>query len=201
MSRRVGLLGGTFNPVHNGHLFLAEEALYRANLDHLIFMPNRLPPHKRLPLVTAEVRYEMLSAAIEGIQEFSVSRQEMERQGRSYTIDTLESLSGDDEIVFVCGADAFDAKWHRLPDVVAHLQTLLIANRAGFEFEMPSQLKTLSPALQERIKLMEFPNISISSSEIRERISEGRPYRFLIPEPVYRIITKSKLYASATEES
>jgi nicotinate-nucleotide adenylyltransferase len=201
LSERVGLLGGTFNPIHNGHMFLAEEAFYQAKLDRLIFLPNRIPPHKDLPEVTAQARFEMLVAATEQIPEFSVSRVELERAGRSYTIDTLESFPEELELVFICGSDAFNADWHRLSDVVARLDTLLIANRAGSPFQVPSQLRGLSENLKKKVQMMDFPDISISSSEIRQRICQGRPYRSLIPEPVYRIISRSGLYASTSTES
>ena len=191
---KLGLLGGTFNPVHNGHLFLALEAMYEARLDRVVFIPNRLPPHKEQPDVSGETRYSMLCAAVEDTPEFEVSRVELDRQGRSYTIDTLESFAADLALTFICGADAFNADWYRLEDVVERLDTLLLANRAGFPFEMPAQLLKLPARLQSKIRMMTFPDIAISSSEVRSRIQEGRPVRFLIPEPVYRIITVSRLY-------
>lgn len=197
---KLGLLGGTFNPVHNGHLFLALEAMNVARLDRVVFIPNRLPPHKEQPDVSGETRYSMLSKAVEGIPEFEVSRVELDRQGRSYTIDTLESFPPDQKLTFICGADAFNADWYRLEDVVGRLETLLLANRAGYPFEMPAQLLELPTHLQARIQMMTFPDIAISSSELRARIRERRPFRFLIPEPVYRIITESRLYCKTSAE-
>ena len=195
---KLGLLGGTFNPVHNGHLFLALEAMSVARLDRVVFIPNRLPPHKEQPDVCGETRYTMLSKAVEGIPEFEVSRVELDRRGRSYTIDTLESFPPDQKLTFICGADAFNAEWYRLEDIVERLETLLLANRAGYPFEMPAQLLELPAHLQARIQMMTFPDIAISSSELRARIRERRPFRFLIPEPVYRIITESRLYCKTS---
>ena len=180
--------------MHNGHLFLALEALYFAGLEKIVFIPNRLPPHKEQPSVTAEKRFEMLSEATRDIPQFGVSRVELERVGPSYTFDTLQAFAPDLELTFLCGADAFSVDWYRLEGVMERLSLLLIANRVGSPFEIPAQLKRLPQALQKKIQLMNFPNIAISSSDIRNRIAQARPFRFLIPEPVYRIITESGLY-------
>lgn len=192
---RRGIFGGTFNPVHHGHLCLAEEAWFHAGLDELTFIPNNRPPHKDNPEVTAEVRYQMLLAATEGVDHFSVSRVELEREGPSYTYDTLMTFEPSEELVFVCGADAFNAPWHKLSEVVDRLDQVLIAHRAGYPVEVPAQLQALSSEQQKKISLMPFPEIAISSSLIRNRRATGRAHRFLIPGPVYRIITKSDLYS------
>ena len=191
---RIGILGGTFNPVHNGHLFLALEARQMAALDKVVFIPNRLPPHKEQPGVSAEERYNLLSEAVRGIPEFEVSRVELDREGRSYTIDTLESFPADQSLTFICGADAFNSDWYRLEDILERLDSLLLANRAGYPFVLPERLAALPAPLKSKIQMMTFPDIAISSSEIRTRVAQRRPVRFLIPEPVYRIITESELY-------
>ena len=179
---------------------MADEALAVAQLDKVVFVPNRLPPHKESPEVDAETRYEMLQKAVEGIDRFEVSRAELDRRGRSYTVDTLASFPSDLELVFLCGADAFLVDWYKLEEVMTRLTTLLIANRAGFDFVMPDQLKALPEGLRKKIQLLDFPDICISSSDIRHRIEQQRPFRFLIPEPVYRIITKSDLYGWQSQE-
>lgn len=190
----IGLLGGTFNPVHNGHLFLALEAAHHCSLERVVLLPNCLPPHKEAPSVTGEDRFKMLEAATAEVSNLTVSRRELERKGRSYTIDTLESFPSSSRLVFCCGADAFEADWYRLEDVVDRLERLLIANRAGTDFQLPRQLESLSEERLAKVEMMPFPDITISSSDIRTRIIEGRPFRFLIPDPVYRIITKSGFY-------
>lgn len=195
------LFGGTFNPVHNGHLFLAEEALHALGLKRVVFVPNRLPPHKESPSITASDRLKMLEAAVEGIDAFEVNRVELEREGRSYTIDTLETYPPEARLAFLCGADAFLYNWHRLPDVLTRLEHLVIANRAGFDFKLPPQLAALPENLRNKIRLLEFPDIAISSSEIRRRVSEGRAYRFLLPEPVYRMICHSRFYSEPGQDS
>lgn len=191
--KRIGLLGGTFNPVHNGHLFLAEEAHHLMGLDEVVFVPNRVPPHKELPGVDSEKRYAMLLAATQGLAHFSVSRVELDREGASYTVDTLDAFSQYD-VTFICGADAFNAPWYRLDDVLDKLSHIVLANRAGYEFVMPEQLKALSNSRTQKVRMMEFPDISISSSAIRERVQQQRPFRFLVPSEVYEFINKTELY-------
>lgn len=170
------------------------EARQIAGLDRVVFIPNRRPPHKEEPDVCAETRYRMLCAAVEDVPELEVSRVELDREGRSYTVDTLSSFPADQSLTFICGADAFDADWYRLEDVMARLDTLLLANRAGYEFNISAQLKELPEPLQKKIQMMTFPDIAISSSAIRKRVSQQKPFRFLIPDSVYRIITESRLY-------
>lgn len=190
----IGLLGGTFNPVHNGHLFLALEARARAGLSKIVLIPNRLPPHKEQPGVTAELRYEMLMEATKDVSELEVSRVELEREGRSYTIDTLLSFPPEQPLAFICGADAFAAPWHRLVDVFERLDRLVLAHRAHSPRCLPEQLEALPQTLKKKIFPLPFPDIAISSSDIRLRARDGLPFRFLIPESVYRIITKSQVY-------
>lgn len=194
MKGRVGLLGGTFNPIHNGHLFLALEAIHLMGLERVVFIPNRVPPHKAPPGITASVRLTLLEAALKGVPGFSFSTIELEREGPSYTIDTLEALGPPGEFVFICGADAFTSPWHRLQDVVERLHGLVIARRSGLPATLPPALQQLPERLHDKFELMEFPPIAISSTEVRERIAEQRPFRFLIPDPVYRIITESGFY-------
>lgn len=182
------LFGGTFNPIHNGHLFLADEARHVLGSQRIVFIPNRTPPHKESPRVDAAARQVMLKAAVDTVEGFEIDQVELEREGPSFTIHTLESYPSSERLAFLCGADAFLYPWHRLNDVLERLEVLLLANRAGFEFRLPPQLEALPPHLRDKIRLLEFPDISISSSDIRRRVREGRAFRFLVPEPVYRII-------------
>lgn len=188
------LFGGTFNPIHNGHLFLADEARHTLGLERVVFVPNRLPPHKENPRLDTAARLRMLEVAVGGIDGFEVSRVELEREGPSFTIDTLESYPETERLAFLCGADAFLYPWHRLSDVLERLEVLLLANRAGFEFRLPTQLEALSSDLRAKIKRLEFPDIAISSSDIRRRVQEGRAFRFLVPEPVHKLITECGHY-------
>lgn len=195
MSKQLtGILGGTFDPIHNGHLFLALEALHVHQLDRVLFVPNRVPPHKAAPGVDAEARWQMLVQAISNEPRFVASRIELEREGPSYTLHTVEALSSDNKLVFICGADAFFSPWHRPDRVLEQLHALVIAHRYGVPKELPPQLRDLSPRLQKKIHHLDFPDIAISSTDLRRRISSGRPFRYLVPETVYDYIQSEQLY-------
>lgn len=194
MKEKVGILGGTFNPVHNGHLFLALEAAHHLGLDRVLLMPNRLPPHKESPSISAELRLEMLEQAVADEPRLRASPVELDRSGRSYTIDTLEALGDEHDWVFICGADAFLSPWHRPEDVLRRLNTLLLAHRHGFPDELPPILREMPGELRAKVEHLDFPDVAISSSDIRKRIAEARPYRFLLPDAVYRTIEEKQLY-------
>lgn len=196
MRRKTGVFGGTFDPVHNGHLFLALEALHECQLDRVLFIPNRVPPHKEFPLGGAEARWEMLLAAIEGEPRFEASRLELDRTGPSYTLDTLKALGDEDSLVFICGADAFRTDWYRPDAVLEQLETLLLAHRFGVDRALPETLGALRPELTKKIRRLDFPDIAISSSDIRQRIAAGRPFRYLIPDSVFQYIQRREVYLS-----
>ncbi len=160
-----------------------------------MFIPNRVPPHKEFPLGGAEARWEMLCEAIAGEPRFEASRIELDRTGRSYTLDTLEALGTGDALVFICGADAFRTTWHRPDAVLEHLDTLLLANRFGVGQELPPALEALSAELRNKIRRLDFPDIAISSSDIRLRIATGRPFRYLVPESVHQYIERLGVYS------
>ncbi len=191
---RTGILGGTFDPIHNGHLFLALEAMQVAGLDRVLFIPNRVPPHKEAPGVGPEERWAMLRMAIAGEPRFEASRIELDREGLSYTLDTVSALSTDNEVVFLCGADAFHSPWHRPQDVLEQLDTLLVAHRHGVPPELPPVLAQMPPALKGKIQHLDFPDIAISSSDLRARIAAGRPTRYLLPDSVHDYIRERGLY-------
>ncbi len=192
---KLGVFGGTFNPVHLAHLHLADEAYFQAHLDHLLFLPNRLPPHKEAPAVDGATRADLLELALAGRPGFSVNRLELERSGTSYTIDTLEELSQDQrQLCFICGADAFDRPWHRLEEVLGKLWKLLLFHRHSRGPELPLQLQALSQEAQQKIEFLPFPALDISSSDLRERIAAGRPFRYLLPAPVHAAIVERGLY-------
>lgn len=191
---RTGILGGTFDPIHNGHLFLALEAMEVAALDRVLLIPNRVPPHKAAPGVGSEQRWEMLMRAIAPEPRLQASRLELDRQGPSYTLDTVTELARDNRLVFICGADAFRAKWHRPEAVLEALDTLLVAHRHGVPPDLPPLLAEMPPALRAKIHHLDFPDIAISSTDLRQRIAGGRPFRYLVPDSVHQYICEQKLY-------
>jgi nicotinate-nucleotide adenylyltransferase len=186
---KIGILGGTFNPIHIGHLILAEEAREKLGLDKVIFMPTYLPPHKEaLGIADAQARLAMVKLAIEGNSYFSVSDKEIKRDGRSYTIDTIRELKKEhpqDEIYFIIGSDLLKylEDWKDLFEV-ARLVKFIAATRPGYPLEkIPSYINTLA-----------IRAVDVSGFQIRERIKQSRSFRYLVPESVYQYITENKLY-------
>jgi nicotinate-nucleotide adenylyltransferase len=195
---RIGLMGGTFDPVHHGHLSIASQALHEWNLDRVIFIPAKSPPHKRGRAVTdAEHRYLMVELAIAGHPGFFGSRLELERAGDSFTVDTLRHFNergcDPDRLFFIVGADSVLEllTWHRHDEVIRRC-TLLAAARPGFDLGKMDQ--QLPAAYRERIRVLHAPGLEVSGSELRERVRRGQPVRYLVPEPVDAYIAKHRLY-------
>jgi nicotinate-nucleotide adenylyltransferase len=198
---RIGLLGGTFNPPHLGHLVCAQEAHAQLGLDRVVFIPVYAPPHKqaeRDPGV--EHRVELCRRAVQGDDRLSVSRVEADVPGRSYTVDTLKRLhesSPGDELTFIMGGDMAHAlpTWHA-PEQVLALATLGVAEREGVgRADIVERLAGLDGA--DRIRFFDMPRIDISSSLIRRRVAAGRPIRYLVPDAVAAYIDSAQLYRKA----
>jgi nicotinate-nucleotide adenylyltransferase len=195
---RIGLLGGTFNPPHLGHLVCAQEAHTQLGLDRVVFIPVHQPPHKeaeRDPGV--EHRVELCRRAVAGDDRLSVSRVEADVPGRSYTVDTLRKLhesSPGDELTFIMGGDMAHAlpTWHE-PEQVLSLATLGVAEREGVRrTDITERLAGLAGA--ERIRFFDMPRLDISSSLIRRHVAAGRPIRYLVPDAVAAYISDARLY-------
>lgn len=194
----VGVLGSAFNPPHLGHLALAQEALWQLGLDEVVFVPTGEAPHKRIADDPGrEARMEMARLAAAEDERFSVSALEVEREGPSYTYETLEALAeerADTQLVFVMGADAAVGleSWRR-PERVVELASLAVARRAGVsEADVDEVLGSLGAA--ERAATLEMPQFGVSSSAVRERARQGRPLRFLVPDPVASFIEEMEIY-------
>jgi nicotinate-nucleotide adenylyltransferase len=196
---RLGLLGGTFNPPHIGHLVCAAEACAQLGLDEVAFVPVNQPPHKEIETDPGvEARVELTRRAVEGDSRFWVSRVDADVPGRSYTVDTLKRLhesSPADELTFIMGGDmAYSLPtWHE-PEAVLSLATLGVAEREGIRrADISEHLAGLTGA--DRIRFFDMPRLDISSSAIRRRVAEGRPIRYLVPDPVAEYIAAEGLYA------
>jgi nicotinate-nucleotide adenylyltransferase len=196
---RLGLLGGTFNPPHLGHLVCAQEACAQLGLEHVLWMPVYSPPHKDVPDDPGvEVRVELCRRAVAGDERFSVSRIEADVPGRSYTVDTLRRLHEsrpEDDLTFIMGGDMAHAlpTWHQ-PEAVLALATLAVAERSGVgRADIMEHLAGLAGA--DRIRFFDMPRLDISSSEIRRRVATGRPIRYLVPDGVAAYISSEGLYA------
>jgi nicotinate-nucleotide adenylyltransferase len=196
---RVGILGGTFNPPHLAHLVCAQEAHAQLGLDKVLLMPAGDPPHKTVAPgdPSPEQRYELCQRAVAGDERFAVSRAELERPGRSYTADTLRLLherDPHDELVFIVGGDmaASFPGWHE-PETVLSLATLAVAERRDAVRE--SIERALAPlAGSERVAYFDMPRFDLSSSEVRARVADGRPIRYLVPDAVAEAIAADGLY-------
>jgi nicotinate-nucleotide adenylyltransferase len=197
---KLGILGGTFNPPHIGHLVCAQEALDQLHLDRVVLMPANEPPHKRIAADPgAEARQELCRLAVEGDERFAVSRLELDRAGRSYTVDTLRALHDQhpqDDLTFIVGGDmARSLPTWREPEAVLELATLAVAERAGSEREdIRGELRALRAATPERVRFFEMPRIDVSSSLVRERVATGRPIRHLVPDAVAAAIAQNGWY-------
>lgn len=195
----IGVLGSAFNPPHLGHLALAQEALWQLGLEEVILVPTGQAPHKRIADDPGpELRMTMTRLAAADDSRFSVSGLEVEREGPSYTYETLEMLAaekGDTELVFVMGADAAVGleSW-RNPERVVELARIAVARRAGVsEAEVAAVMRSLGAA--DRATMLEMPQFGVSSSAVRERAAAGRPLRYLVPEPVARFIEEKGIYS------
>lgn len=193
MSRKKGIMGGTFDPIHYGHLVTAEEVRDYFDLEEVVFVPSARPPHKiGQEISDPEHRYLMVVLATVTNPYFRVSRVEIERPGPSYSIDTVryfKSVWGEDtEIFFITGADAFAqiSHWNN-PTELLSICTFVAASRPGYRL-------CLESALQGRIKVIEVSALAISSSEIRRRVKRGESIKYLLPEAVENYIYKNGLY-------
>jgi nicotinate-nucleotide adenylyltransferase len=186
LKARVGVFGGSFDPVHVGHLAIALAALESIPLDRVLFVPVRRSPLKdRDPIASVADRVAMLSAAISGEPRFALSRVELERDGVSYTVDTLEALRSEGELFLILGSDALAelARW-RQPDRIRELATLLVAARPGAP----------EPDPVHRARAFDAPHLDISSRELRARAARGMSLRYLVPDAVWEHIEKRGLY-------
>jgi nicotinate-nucleotide adenylyltransferase len=197
---KLGILGGTFNPPHVGHLVCAEEAHDQLALDRVVLMPAGIPPHKEIASDPgAEARYELCRRAIDGDERLGVSRLELDRPGRSWTVDTLRALHDErpqDDLTFIVGGDMARSlpSW-REPEAVLELATVAVAERAGSEREeIRGDLRGLRGATAERVRFFEMPRIDVSSSLVRERVATGRPVRYLVPDAVAAAIEENGWY-------
>jgi nicotinate-nucleotide adenylyltransferase len=181
---RVGVFGGTFDPVHVGHLAIANAALEELGLDRLYFVPARRSPLKGdSPIASADDRLAMLTAATRGEPRFRVSRAELDREGPSFTVDTLAAMRGEGELFLILGSDAyadFD-KW-REPQRIKSLATIVLAARPGV------------PNAPTGVRMLDSPLMDISSRELRARAARGRSLRYLVVEPTLRYIEEHRLY-------
>jgi nicotinate-nucleotide adenylyltransferase len=199
---RVGIYGGVFNPPHHGHLVAAQEAHSQLGLDVVVWVPTGVAPHRAIEADPgAEARLEMVELAIAGDERFRVSRLELDREGPSYTVDTLRALheqGPDDELFLILGGDQASALpgW-REPEEVLQLATVVVFARATHTRNaIAVQLARLPGA--ERLRFLDMPRIDVSSTMVRRRAAAGSPIRYLVPDKVANFIGAQSLYGAST---
>lgn len=189
--KKIGIFGGTFNPIHNGHLILAQIVLEKYNPDEFHFIPCKIPALKNSEsLVEGFHRLNMIKSVIKYEPRFILSDIELKRGGKSFTIDTLLELkSKDNELNLIIGEDNIKDfnKWKN-PEKILELAKLIVVNRGGYENQIPVQI------LSKEISVCRIPNIEISSSEIRRRIEQNLSIRYFVPDEVFSYIALNNLY-------
>jgi len=198
--KRIGILGGTFNPIHLGHLLIAQDALEQVKLDVVKFVPSATPPHKTADgLASARDRMRMLKLAIRGNESFEMDDIEIQRGGKSYSVDTLTELRRRDprsNFYFIIGADSLRELhlWREVERVVK-LCTFVTIPRPGFE-PKPAIDQRLDAATRKRLRqhVLQGHVCDVASREIRTRVATGRSIRYLVPDAVYQYIRRRRLY-------
>ena len=201
LSGRTGLLGGTFNPVHLGHLHIAQEAMTAFEMERVLLVPNRIPPHRSdsSSVVDPEHRAAMLELATASNPRLFVSRIELERAGPSYTVDTVESLLAEQpaaRLCFITGADSLLRNiWRDLDRLLGMLEVMVCVARPGFDLgALCGRLDELGLKNRERVRTLEAEPYAVSSTEIRRRVAEGLSTQYLVPREVADYIEKYGLY-------
>lgn len=196
---RVGVMGGTFDPPHIGHLVAAEEARIRLRLEQVVFVPAGTPPHKLdEPVTPVKHRLEMVTRAVAANPYFVVSRVDVDRPGPSYTVDTLlllrEQWGGDARIYFIMGMDSLAdlPNWHE-PERIIQLCHLAVVDRPGYDADIES-LERILPGLSRRVEFVPMPQLEISSTDLAERVRQGLPIRYQVPPAVEEYIYAHRLY-------
>lgn len=198
---RIGIMGGTFDPIHIGHLVAGEEVRARLGLSHVIFMVAGDPPHKSRRVVSdSEHRYSMTERAIASNPDFSASRLEIDREGPTYTVDTMVALKRihpEADLFFITGADAvFEIIGWERADLLADLVTFVGVSRPGWDISAQREEHD-NASSRFKIEFLEIPALAISSTDLRERIRSGLPIRYLTPDPVVDYIHAHGLYRGA----
>lgn len=197
-STRIGIMGGTFDPIHNGHLFIAEEARVRCNLSRVLFLPNNTPAHRegKVAYSDAQTRLDLVQLAIADNAHFEISSIEVEREGPSYAFDTLLQLQNQypgAQLFWIVGADSIDdvPTWYRGNELFTMCHFIALT-RPGYDLQ--NAARNLNSEQRERVILLEGVGLPLASRELRQRVKSDLPLRYLVPDMVEREITKRGLY-------
>lgn len=197
-AHRIGILGGTFDPIHNGHLFIAEEGRVRCNLSKVVFVPNNKPAHRegKVAHSDAATRLELVRLAIEDNPHFAVSTVETEREGLSYAFDTIAQLQieySNAELFWIVGADTIDEvpTWYRGAEIFEMCRFVAVSRG---DFNLEESARSLSESQRARVIFLESVGLPIASRDLRSRIRNGWPLRYLVPDAVERAVAMRGLY-------
>jgi len=209
VTRHIGVMGGTFDPVHYGHLVIAEEVRATLKLSEVVFIPAGQPPHKAGHHITEiQHRLTMLELALASNPHFRLSLMEIERTGPSYTIDTLhtlrERLGPDTALSFIIGWDSLEElhTWYKASDILTLVTHLVAVRRPGYEedHEYNKVLEQRLPGILQRLLVLPAPQLEISATDLRQRVAEGRPVKYQTPEAVETYIKENRLYGHSYVE-
>lgn len=202
MAPLLGLFGGTFDPPHIGHLILSAEADAQLGLEHLYWVLTPDPPHKKgQPITALEHRLAMVKCAIANNPRFELSSVEIDRPGPQYALDTVKiiaRLNPSADLVYIMGGDLLHdlPSWHDPGDFVAALKLIGVLHRPGDAIDLPGLDKKL-PGLSAKVRYIKAPLLDIAAHEIRQRVVDGRPFRYFLPPAVYDYIQENKLYRNS----
>jgi nicotinate-nucleotide adenylyltransferase len=197
--KNIGIFGGTFNPIHIGHLIAAQEVMDRMKLEKIIFLPTGNPPHKNEnDVISAIHRFNMVKLAIEDNEKFGYSDIEVKREGKTYTYDTLCQLHNiyyDTRFYFIIGFDTLRDidTWKRVEEVF-NIASFIVVNRGNYIFEMNSELEDKRIKYNANISVVNIPDIGISSTDIRKRVCLNDSIKYLVPDKVAEYIERNDLY-------
>lgn len=197
---RIGIYGGTFDPIHLGHLVLAEQCREQCRLDEVWFVPAGAPPHKSgVEITPAKQRLEMLELALAGHDRFRIQRLEIDRAGPSFTVDTLQQFqdeSAERQLFLLLGADSVhDLPTWRAPQRILQLATIVAVNRGDRPgFDVAAATQSFGHAAAQRMITVEMPGLDIASRDLRRRVQDGRSIRYLVPRAVEMYIAQQHLY-------
>ena len=200
--RNIGVMGGTFDPVHLGHLAVAEEAREVLGLERILFVPAGQPPHKpAVEISPVEHRVAMVELAIADNPAFELSRIEVDRAGPSYTVDTVEALARDADVTLILSAETFAElpTWHE-PERLFEAGHLAVVPREGYPAPDPAWLAATFPGREDRVIYLDAPHLGVSSTAIRDKVAAGRSIRYLVPTTVGAYITANNLYRTDRPE-
>ena len=196
--KKLGVMGGTFNPIHIGHLIAAQEVASKLELDRVIFIPAGNPPHKDINSeIMPSDRLEMVELATKGNDIFETSDIEINRQGRTYTVDTLKELKQlyNAEIYFIIGFDTLmDMDSWRMVDKVFEMANFVVVNRGNHDIQQHQEMERKKIVYNAKLFEVDIPDIQISSTQIRERVKKGETIKYLVPEAVEKYIFTKGLY-------